>query len=52
MKRDGMTPGEAQALVDEVREEIDDCEGDYDEVESIMYDYLGLEMDYIVDILL
>ena len=30
---------------------IEDAGGDYDEAEQIMIDELGLEMDYIMDIL-
>lgn len=51
MKRDGMSRAEAVALVTEVREMIEDAGGDYDEAEQIMIDELGLEMDYIMDIL-
>lgn len=52
MKRDRMSRAEAVALVTEVREMIEDAGGDYDEAEQIMIDELGLEMDYIFDILL
>ena len=52
MKRDGMSRAEAVALVAEVRGMIEDADGDYDEAEQIMIDELGLEMDYIMDILL
>lgn len=54
MKRDGMTEEEAREELKYVKEEINDliaC-GDYEGVEDLlMYDY-GLEMDYILDILL
>lgn len=52
MKRDGMSRAEAVALVTEVHGMIEDADGDYDEAEQIMIDELGLEMDYIFDILL
>lgn len=52
MKRDGMSGAEAIALVTEVCGIIEDAGGDYDEAEQIMIDELGLEMDYIFDILL
>ena len=52
MKRDGMSRAEAIARVTEVRGMIEDVNGDYDETEQIMIDELGLEMDYIFDILL
>lgn len=51
MKRDGMSRAEAIALVTEVHGMIEDANGDYDEAEQIMIDELGLEMDYIMDIL-
>ena len=51
MKRDGMSRAEAVALVTGVRGMIEDAGGDYDEAEQIMIDELGLEMDYIFDIL-
>ena len=51
MKRDGMSRAEAVALVTGVRGMIEDANGDYDEAEQIMIDELGLEMDYIMDIL-
>ena len=54
MSRDGMTQEEAEHLVNQVRREINEVaeEGDYDAAEDIMYSELGLEMDYIFDILL
>lgn len=51
MNRDGMTESEAKNEIEYVREMINDANGNYDEVEDIMYGYLGLEMDYIFDIL-
>jgi hypothetical protein len=51
MRRDGMSRAEAIALVTKVRGMIEDADGDYDEAEQIMIDELGLEMDYIMDIL-
>ena len=46
MERDGLSASEAQALIDECREAL--LSGDYD---AIQY-YLGLEDDYIFDVLL
>lgn len=50
MERDEMTREEAEELVEETREEVlaaaDSCE-----VDDIMADYLGLEPDYIIDLL-
>ena len=48
MKRDGMTKEDAVALVEETSEEI---MMNPDEAEEIMMNNLGLEMDYIFDIL-
>ena len=49
MDRDGMTQKEAEALVNETREEI--LAADPWEIEEIILDNLGLEPDYIFDIL-
>jgi hypothetical protein len=49
MERDGITREEAEELVNEAREEI--LASDPWEVEDIMLDVLGLEPDYIMDIL-
>ncbi len=53
MKRDGMSKKEAVDLVQDVRSMMNDAiaTGDYCEAEEIMYSELGLEMDYIYDIL-
>lgn len=48
MERDGLTINEAKNLVDEARGEILFYP---DEAEEIMMDMLGLEMDYIDDVL-
>lgn len=50
-KRDGMTPEEAQALIDQTIDEINESLDDYEAAESIMMCNLGLEMDYILDLL-
>lgn len=49
MERDGMTREEAQETLEEVREML--SEADPWEAEDIIADELGLEMDYIFDIL-
>ena len=53
MKRDGLSAEDAKRIVQDVREEI--CAaaeaGRYWEAEDIMMNELGLEMDYIMDIL-
>jgi len=53
MKRDDMTLEEARDLVADVREQIEDAvaDGDYEYAEDIMLSDLGLEMDYIFDVL-
>ena len=49
MRRDGMTREEAEEKVQEVREMIVDASAF--EVEDILIDELGLEMDYIFDLI-
>lgn len=51
IKRDGLSKSEAKALVLETREMIYSCGGSIVEAEEIMMDQLGLEMDYMFDIL-
>ena len=53
IERDGLTPSEANAAVDEAKALIEDAaeRGDYMECEDIMYSELGLELDYIFDVL-
>ena len=54
MKRDGLTSEEADSLLEEVREMMNDAMayGDVQEAEDIFTDELGLEPDYIVDLFL
>lgn len=54
MDRDNMTAEEADELIEEVREEIQIAarDEDYELVEDIMYGDLGLELDYIFELLL
>lgn len=49
MERDNLTKAEAETLLEEAREEI--LEADKWEMEDLMMDLLGLEPDYIMDIL-
>ncbi|WP_195637122.1 hypothetical protein [Enterocloster bolteae] len=51
MKRDGNTEKEAEARLDEVKNILEKCNYDADEAENIVLEQLGLEMDYIEDIL-
>ena len=50
-KRDGKTEKEAKARLEEVKDMLVECNYDADETEKIMMEQLGLEMDYIEDIL-
>jgi hypothetical protein len=52
MERDGLTEEEAEERVDEVREMFEDCEYNSTECELIMAEELGLEPDYLFDLLL
>ena len=53
MERDKVTREEAQHTLDVVRAEVEEAieVGDYDEVEEIIASELGLEMDYLDEIL-
>ena len=53
MKRDGYTKEEAIEIVNDCREEMQEAiaDGDYDLAEDILACDLGLEPDYIMDIL-
>ena len=48
-----MTKAEAELVFTQTKQAIENAVagGNYDEVEDIMYSELGLEMDYIFDIL-
>ncbi len=51
MKRDGMTEQEADDLLKETKQMMEDCNYDPSESEEIFMSNLGLEMDYIMDLL-
>lgn len=51
MRRDDLTQQEAEERVLEVKQMMEDCNYDSEECVDIMGDELGLEMDYIEDIL-
>lgn len=53
MRRDGLTEEQATAVLDDVREELTEAAeaNDYELAEDIMYGELGLEMDYVFDVL-
>lgn len=50
-RRDKLTREEAEKKLEEVRQMISEVNYNYDEVEEIMSDELGLEMDYIHDVI-
>lgn len=54
MDRDGMTAEEANELIEAVREDINFAAStnDFELAEDIMYGDLGLEMDYIFELLI
>lgn len=51
MKRDGLTLYEARKQINHVRQMFMDCNYDADRCEQIMYDELGVELDYLFDII-
>jgi hypothetical protein len=51
MERDGLTQQEAKEQLEEVRQMLRDCNYDPMEGEEIILSELGLEMDYIFDII-
>lgn len=53
MKRDNISKSEAEALVERTREEIEEyCAHEmYDAAEEAIYENLGLELDYVSDIM-
>lgn len=53
MERDGITEQEARELIEETREEIESCVscGDFEGAEDAIADILGLEPDYLLDII-
>lgn len=53
MERDSLSREEAASLIDEVKGMIDEAlvTGNYTEVEEIVASELGLEMDYIMDLI-
>jgi hypothetical protein len=52
MERDGLTREEAEERIADVREQMCDCDYDPIECEDILAGELGLELDYLFDILL
>ena len=52
MERDGISETEARELIREAQEELEACNYSPVECEDIMLDILGLEVDYLFDVLL
>ena len=54
MRRDGMARNEAMQAVDNCNSEMVEAitSGDFDLVEDILASDLGLEMDYIIDLMI
>ena len=52
MERDSLSREEARERVEDVREMFCDCGYDPTECENIMQEELGLEMDYLFDLML
>lgn len=51
MDRDGNTREEAIERIEEVKELMAECNYDPFECDDIMKDYIGLEPDYIIELL-
>lgn len=49
--RDGISVKEATARVRSVQEQLASANYDYDEVEDILANELGLEMDFVMDLI-
>lgn len=52
VRRDGNTRAEAKARIKEVKQLMEACNYDPVETEDIVADYLGLELDYIIDLVM
>ena len=53
MRRDGLTEREAEEMIEQMRDEvleILDESGSYEEVEDLLLDEYGVEMDYIMEL--
>ncbi len=53
MRRDGLTPKEAQDLINEAKEAMQEYvdDGDYSAWESVCEEFFGLEPDYLDDLI-
>ena len=52
IRRDWDTRAEAKARIKEVKQLMEECNYDPVETEDIVADYLGLEPDYIIDLVM
>ena len=52
IKRDGDTRAEAKARIKEVKQLMEECNYDPVQTEDIVSDYLELEPDYIIDLVM
>ena len=53
IRRDGMTPEEAEELIKEAKEQLDEylANGDMNEAENICSEFFGLEPDYLDELM-
>lgn len=51
MHRDKISRNDAEIAIDDCLRALDDCKGNYDMAADIVYLYLGLEPDYIGDLM-
>lgn len=53
IRRDGVTPEEAEDLIQSAKVELEDYlfEGDMEAAENICQEYFGLEPDYLMELL-
>ena len=51
-RRDKCTFAEAEKLIEQAADEMEACGYDPDDCEGIMMDVLGLEMDYVLDVIM
>ena len=52
IRRDWDTRAEAKARIKEVKQLMEECNYDPVETENIVAEYLGLELDYIIDLVI
>ena len=52
INRDGITQQEAEDMISDVKRQMEECNYDPAECEDIFMSELGLEMDYLMDIII